>query len=238
MTAAADSLAKGGIYALTPPYLSGDELYWAVFRALAGGVGMIQYRAKQREAAYRRLEAEALLRLCRRRRIPLIINDDTALAVAIGADGVHLGRDDGAIEDARRRLGADAIIGASCYADLQRAAAARDAGASYLAFGSIFTSATKPQAPPCGLEILRQARREFDLPIVAIGGISIDNGAEALAAGAHWLAVIDGIFAGKRITERSAALVKLTVQAGGGPGRLAGDPPTINRDDTHHESEQ
>ena len=185
-----------GLYAITPQPGPGRPLLTAaVEQALAGGARLIQYRDKGSDPGGRRDEAAALLALCRRAGVPLIINDDLELAAAIGADGLHLGRDDADPRDARDRLGAGAIIGVSCYNQLERARRAQEVGADYAAFGRFFPSATKPRAVQADPELLRQARRELTLPLVAIGGITPENGAPLIAAGADMLAVIDGVFA-------------------------------------------
>mgnify|MGYP001608607051 FL=1 len=169
-----------------------------VAAALAGGVRLLQYRNKHAAAPLRRAQAAALLRLCHDSGASLIINDDLALTLELGADGVHLGRDDtpGGIVAARAALGPGKILGISCYADLALAAAAASAGADYLAFGSMFVSATKPDATRAPLELLGEARRRFDQPIAAIGGITRRNAELTLAAGADLLAVVSDLFGG------------------------------------------
>lgn len=176
--------------AVLPPGILVD----AVERALRGGAALVQYRDKRGDGAARRRELIELRALCRSRGAPLIVNDDPALAHEIGADGVHLGRDDAAITEARTHLGAEMLIGASCYNHLPLALAAREAGADYVAFGSFFASPTKPDAVAASPELLQQARRALDLPLVAIGGITPENGAMLLDAGADALAVITGVF--------------------------------------------
>lgn len=182
---------SGGLYAISDGRDEG--LAGRVADALRGGAGMVQYRDKGTGAARRLAQARELAALCARHRVPLLINDDVALAAASGADGVHLGRDDGAIAAARARLGANAIIGASCYNDLELARQHAAHGASYLAFGSFFPSSSKPDAVRASPDLLRQAG-DLGLPLVAIGGITADNGASLLAAGANWLAVISALF--------------------------------------------
>jgi thiamine-phosphate pyrophosphorylase len=162
--------------------------------AIDGGAVMIQYREKHLSREERGAEAESLATLCRERDIPLIINDDIELAAACGAAGVHLGRDDVPVSRARRRLGRQAIIGVSCYNQLEHARAAAGADVSYVAFGRFFPSNTKPGAVPALPALLAQARREINLPIVAIGGITPENGAGLIHAGADLLAVIHGVF--------------------------------------------
>lgn len=182
-----------GLYAITREgYPDAAALARAVKGAIQGGAVVVQYRAKS--AADPLEDAARLLAVCRAGRVPLIINDDVALACRIGADGVHLGRDDGDLAEARRLLGPDAVIGVSCYDSLDRAEQAAAAGASYVAFGRFFPSLTKPAAPCARLETLVAAKRRLDVPIVAIGGITPANGGPLLAAGAGLLAVIEGVF--------------------------------------------
>ena len=182
-----------GLYFVTPSDSAGRlEL---VLAALRGGARIIQYRDKTNDTDARRREADAILAQCRRYDALCLVNDDVELCKAIGADGVHLGAADAAIEAARARLGVDGIIGASCYDDLQHARAAAAAGADYVAFGSLYPSATKPQARRANLDLLRAARSALDVPICAIGGITADNAAPVVAAGADMVAVIQGISA-------------------------------------------
>lgn len=190
-----DSARVRGLYAIADTrYLSEARLIAAVGEAIAGGAALIQYRDKGIDAERRRAQARALLALCRRHGVSFIVNDDVALAAALGADGVHIGRDDPGLADTRRQLGADRLIGVSCYNELERALTAQAQGADYIAFGSFFPSPTKPQAVRAGVELLRAARAQLRIPIVAIGGITPENGADLLAAGADALAVIDGVF--------------------------------------------
>ena len=184
-----------GLYAITDSGLAADgNLLQQVEQALRGGARAIQYRDKTGSPQQRRQQAADLLRLCRESGVPLIINDDLGLAVELDADGVHLGRDDPQPELARSRLGPEAIIGVSCYNELERALAAQRAGADYVAFGRFFASSSKPEAVQATPALLREARRRLALPLVAIGGITPENGASLLSAGADMLAVIHGIF--------------------------------------------
>jgi len=184
-----------GLYAIADStYLAADQFVPAVRAALDGGARIIQYRDKQATAAQREAIAHALNDLCRGHGVPLLINDDVALAAVVGASGVHLGRDDPDIAAARAVLGDAALIGVSCYNELARAQAAQDAGADYIAFGRFFPSRTKPRAVPATPELLRTARAALRIPIVAIGGITPENGASLIAAGADALAVIEGVF--------------------------------------------
>lgn len=194
-----------GLYAVTDPALIPPQHMVAQVRAtLAGGAVLVQYRDKRSDAAGRRRLAAALLALCRAAGVPLIINDDVDLAAELGADGVHLGRDDAALATARARLGPGALIGVSCYDDYERAVAAVAGGADYIAFGRFFASATKPAAVQADVELLRRARRELRVPVAAIGGITAANGATLIEAGADLLAVIHGVF-GQRDVQRAAA---------------------------------
>ena len=199
-----------GLYAITdrrliPP----GTLIEQVSLAIDGGAVLIQYREKDLPREERGRVAQALARLCRERDVPLIINDDIELAAACGAAGVHLGRDDAPVSRARRRLGRGAIIGVSCYDRLERARAAAGMDASYVAFGRFFPSNTKPEAVPARPALLAQARREIKLPIVAIGGITPENGAGLLHAGADLLAVIHGVFGQPDIRAAAQAYARL-----------------------------
>lgn len=141
--------------------------------------------------------------------MPLVINDDLALALAVGADGVHLGRDDGDPAEARRALGPGRILGVSCYDEWARAEVGAAAGVDYLAFGAVYPSPTKPHAPRAGLELLVRAKRELGLPVVAIGGITLDNAPPLIAAGASLLAVISDVFSAPDPAARAAAYAGL-----------------------------
>ena len=183
-----------GLYAITDTQLlPGEKLSQGVAAAIAGGARVIQYRDKGTDQTRRQQEATQLLALCRQHGITFIINDDVALAAEIGADGVHLGRDDGAIESARQKL-PKGIIGVSCYNDWPRAEMAKSAGADYVAFGAFFPSRTKPNAIAADISLLTRARQELNIPVVAIGGITAENGAALIDAGTDMLAVVQGVF--------------------------------------------
>ena len=181
-----------GLYLLTPDETDTGRLL-ARLEPLLPFATWLQYRNKTAAAGLRAEQAAALQALCTGAGVPLVVNDDPALALRIGAAGVHLGEGDGAIAAARALLGPAAIVGASCYDDPARAAAAAAAGASYLAFGALFPSTTKPGARRAGPAQLRAARAHR-LPLVAIGGITPDNAALAISAGADLVAVIGGVF--------------------------------------------
>lgn len=181
-----------GLYALTPD--SCPSLLESVEKAIAGGACMIQYRDKTASATERKERAEALLALCRSQHTPLIINDDLDLALALDADGVHLGADDLSIGEARNRF-PGGLVGASCYNDFVRAQAAIHSGASYVAFGSFYASPTRPDTVTAQPDLLMRACRELSVPVCAIGGIRTDNATSIIQAGADLLAVCSGIFA-------------------------------------------
>lgn len=190
-----DPHGLSGLYAITPEDHLLPRLTAQVTAALQGGVRLLQYRNKTAADHVRHSQAAALLQLCRQFGARLIINDDLPLALALDADGVHLGRDDhpDGLNQVRAALGPDRILGISCYSDLGRAAAAARAGASYLAFGRMYPSTTKPDAPAAPLEVLTQARH-LGLPLAAIGGITLENASRTLAAGADMLAVVGSLF--------------------------------------------
>lgn len=195
-----------GLYAITPEDPLLPRLSALIEAALQGGVRLLQYRNKTAPAPLRRAQAAEMLRLCHAHDALLIINDDLPLALELNADGVHLGRDDHGVDiaAARAALGPGKILGISCYADLARAAAAAQAGADYVAFGSLYPSPTKPQAPPAPLALLGEARR-CGLPVAAIGGITLDNAPATIAAGADMLAVISDLFDAADIAARARA---------------------------------
>lgn len=189
----------GGLYAITPDEANTAELLRKVRLALMGGARVVQYRNKQADGPLRFEQATALRVLTQRFTVPLIINDDVALAVEVGADGVHIGAEDGSPGEARAHLGQGKLVGVSCYNRLPLALEAAHQGADYVAFGSFFASTIKPDAVAATPELLQQARKELALPIVAIGGITAQNGAQLLEAGADALAVISAVFAASDI---------------------------------------
>jgi thiamine-phosphate pyrophosphorylase len=184
---------KRGLYAITQPEnKSLPQIMKAVESALKGGAVMVQYRDKNPIDAFKL--ATELLKLCHAYQAPLIINDSIELALAVSADGVHLGKDDGDIAQARQRLGPHAIIGVSCYNDLDKAIMVANHGADYVAFGRFFPSGSKPLASAADIATLQLAKQQLQVPIVAIGGILPENGGQLVSAGADLLAVIGGIF--------------------------------------------
>lgn len=186
-------LPTRGLYAITHcENKTADTIISEVAAAIRGGAVLVQYRDKN--PADGLSLAKELVNICHRQNIPLLINDNIELAVAVGADGVHLGKDDGDIAEARKRLGPDAIIGVSCYDFIEKAIVAQTQGASYAAFGRFFPSSSKPLAAPAKIATLQKAKQTLTIPIVAIGGILPDNGGQLVSAGADLLAVIGGLF--------------------------------------------
>jgi len=199
-----------GLYVITDSVLLTDrDIEAAVRAALEGGARIVQYRDKSDDEPRRVREAAALVRVCHYFDIPLIINDDVDLAALVAADGVHLGRSDPDIRQARKTLGRRAIIGVSCYNELPRAAAAEEAGADYLAFGRFFPSSTKPEAVTAEPALLQVAKRTLRRPLVAIGGITPENGGALVRAGADLLAVVQGVFGQPDIRVAARAFTSL-----------------------------
>jgi thiamine-phosphate pyrophosphorylase len=198
-----------GLYAITDDSLLRDRLLAAVEAALLGGCRVVQYRSKHVDSSRQLEEAAILLALCKQYGAQLLINDSVQLALAVGAHGVHLGQDDMPIAQARQQLGKTAVIGITCHDSLILALDAQQAGADYVAFGRFFPSSTKQSAPPADLQVLTQARQTLDIPVVAIGGITLDNAPTVLAAGADMLAVVGDLFNATDITSRTRAYCAL-----------------------------
>jgi thiamine-phosphate pyrophosphorylase len=183
-----------GLYAITPDLPDTVELVRCVRLALQGGARVLQYRNKLADAALKLAQALSLRQLTREFKTTFIVNDDAQLAAQVDADGVHLGGEDGSVTAARALLGSSKIIGVSCYNRLSLAHEAVRQGADYVAFGAFFSSSVKPGAVQANLALLKTARSELHVPIVAIGGITQQNGASLVAAGADALAVITAVF--------------------------------------------
>lgn len=194
-----------GLYAITDEKLiSATDFRRNIELALLGGASIIQYRDKSTDTAKRLQQAEIVCELCLRYRAISIINDDIDLAQSVGADGVHLGRHDAAITQAKAQLGADSIVGVSCYNDISLAQQAETNGASYVAFGTMFASSTKPEAVNAGPEIINRAKQIISIPICVIGGITEKNIHQLATQGADMAAVISDLFSAKDI--RKAAV--------------------------------
>lgn len=200
-----------GLYAITPDEADGERLLERVRAALegadAGCWAALQYRNKLAGTTQRLAQARALAALARAKAVPFIVNDDVRLALEIGADGVHLGREDGDLAAARRLL-PGRLLGASCYDSLEAARAAVAAGADYVAFGSVFPSYTKPGAVRAPLSLFREARA-LGVPLVAIGGIDLHNAPEVLRAGADAIAVISALFDAPDVAAQARAFARL-----------------------------
>ncbi len=201
-----------GLYAITPDEPRTDILTRKVGLALRGGASAVQYRNKTAAPELRLEQARALAGLCRAAGVAFIVNDDLELALQLDADGAHLGADDGDLAEARRRLGQERLLGASCYDRIELAEVAVHAGVDYLAFGSVFSSSTKPGAVRAPLTIFAEARRRFALPLVAIGGITLQNAPQAFAAGADAVAVISAVFDAADVAAGAAGFTRLYQQ--------------------------
>ena len=182
-----------GLYAITPDLEDTALLLAKCEQVLKGGASLLQYRNKKAGTALRREQAFELAALCRRHACLFIVNDDARLAVEVDAQGAHLGGEDGDLAEARRLLGNGRLLGASCYNRIELAHAARTAGADYIAFGAAFASPTKPGNVRAPLSLYREGRT-VGLPVVAIGGITLDNAPSLLEAGVDALAVITALF--------------------------------------------
>jgi thiamine-phosphate pyrophosphorylase len=202
-----------GLYAITPDDPDTERLAEQVAAALAGGAAVVQYRNKSASPALARRQAARLAALCRDAGVPLIVNDDVQLALDVDAAGAHLGGDDGDLATARARLGPGRLLGASCYNRPGLAAAAHAAGADHVAFGAVFVSATKPQAVRAPLALFADPAARAGLPAVAIGGITVDNAADVIAAGAQAVAVISDLFGAADIAARARAYRQLFERA-------------------------
>jgi len=183
-----------GLYAVTPDMVDTTKLCSMVQAAIAGGANLVQYRNKSADSALRISQARALLEICRDSDIPLIINDHVKLCLALDADGVHVGATDGDLEAIRQRIGPDKILGASCYNQLELALQAEAQGANYVAFGACFSSETKPDAVRAELSLFSQAQSSIKVPVVGIGGITLDNAPSLITAGADSVAVINALW--------------------------------------------
>jgi len=194
-----------GLYAITPDIVDTGLLARRVEQALAAGVAMLQYRNKMLSRENRLLQAKELAPIARGYGVPFIVNDDVEIALAVGANGAHIGKGDGDLATARSKLGGK-ILGASCYDDLEKARAAVKTGADYIAFGSVFPSPTKPDAVRAPLSLFKN---DLGIPLCAIGGITLQNAPALIAAGASLLAVITDLFDAPDIAARAGEYRKL-----------------------------
>jgi thiamine-phosphate pyrophosphorylase len=183
-----------GLYVVTPDTQEVNLLCTKVRSALDGGAKLVQYRNKSADSHLRLRQATALLALCRAYGVPLIINDHLDLCVTIDADGLHLGATDCDWAAAKRLIGPNKILGASCYNQLELARKAQTVGASYAAFGACFSSETEPSAVNAPLSLFQEAKKVLNIPLVAIGGITLQNAPSVIEAGADALAVVTDVF--------------------------------------------
>ena len=204
-----DSFIIKGLYAITPDMADLNTLIHKTQLVIEGGAFMVQYRSKILDRAVKIQQCAAILRLCREYGVPCIVNDDVEMCRILEADGVHLGENDDNIAEVRRILGEDAIIGSSCYDQLDRAKQAQKEGATYVAFGAVFPTPTKPNAPRATLELLREAKHEIHIPIVALGGITVTNAHDVIEAGVDAIAVITSLFEAKTIKETAETFLKM-----------------------------
>jgi len=189
-----------GLYAVTPDTDDTPGLLAKVREALEGGARLLQYRNKTADAALRLMQGRALLALCREFRVPLVINDHLDLALALDADGLHLGAEDGLLAEARQRLGAGKILGASCYRSLATAIEAERTGADYVAFGGFFPSTIKTgMTTRTPLTLVQESKQRLSVPVIAIGGITTENAPRLIAAGVDGVAVITALFGARDI---------------------------------------
>jgi thiamine-phosphate pyrophosphorylase len=204
-----DSFIIKGLYAITPDMADLNTLIHKTKLAIEGGVFMVQYRSKMHDREVKMQQCASILRLCREYGVPCIVNDDVDMCRTLNADGVHLGEKDDNIAEVRRILGDNAIIGSSCYDQLERAKQAQKEGASYVAFGAMFPTPTKPIAPRATLALLKEAKREIHIPIIAIGGITVNNAHDVIETGINAIAVITSLFEAQTIKETAETFSKM-----------------------------
>ena len=199
-----------GLYVITDTHLIPRERFVeTVEAAVRGGATMVQLREKETPPEEVKRLGREVLAVTRRYGALLIVNDHPAVAQEIGADGVHVGRDDPPVAEARAMLGPEAIIGASCYGAIERAVTAEQAGADYVAFGTPFPSPTKSKRTDISLGIFREAKARVQVPVVAIGGITFANAHQVIEAGADGIAVVSGVFGAPDVEAAAHALAQL-----------------------------
>lgn len=204
-----DTTIINGLYVITPDEPDTNKLSAMVLATLKGGARLVQYRAKTINKAQQFLQAEVIKELCDRYNSYLIINDNIELCIHLDAFGVHLGKDDGMIETARKIIGTEKVIGVSCYNSLDRVRLVKDSGADYLALGAFFNTCTKPKARKVSLNIFKKARVQTQLPIVAIGGITLENAPSLISEGIKTIAVIKSLFMSDNIEATTRQFINL-----------------------------
>ena len=198
-----------GLYAITPDSTDTSSLLTVTEQALVGGATIVQYRNKIADDILRQEQACLLAQLCRKYQVVFIINDHIDVAIAVDADGVHLGQDDGCIGEVRKKLGYEKIIGVSCYNQLSLAIDASQQGADYVAFGAFFASSTKPDAVTASTDLLCKANQKLFLPIISIGGITLTNAAALIDQGGDAIAVSNALFNAPDIQSTAKAFSQL-----------------------------
>lgn len=200
---------KQGLYLVTPDQDDTEALLAATAQALQGGAVLVQYRHKQATPALRLIQARALLDLCRSHGVPFVINDHLDLCLEIGADGLHVGGTDATVASVRAALGPDRIVGASCYGDLELARQSVVQGASYVAFGGFYPSRVKKYAVTTPLSIIGDARASLPVPVVVIGGMTAENAAPLVHAGADMVAAISSVYGAADVRQAARAFAAL-----------------------------
>lgn len=198
-----------GLYAITPDIADSANLVVMTRQVLTGGARLVQYRNKTANISLRLEQTRLLAHLCRKLSVPFIVNDHPELAIEADADGVHLGKQDASVAEARRKLGQERIIGVSCYDQLELAIEAEHQGADYVAFGAFYASITKPDATTASLDLLRHAKRKLRIPVVAIGGITSNNATELIHLGANSVAVSHALFGAWNIQSEAEKFSRL-----------------------------
>ena len=192
-----------GLYFVTPDWDDTAQLLAVCEQALQGGAVVLQYRHKTADAAQRKTQASALLALCRRYQVPFVVNDFVELAMELDADGVHVGGTDASVAQVRAQIGPDKIVGASCYGSMELAHQAAREGASYVAFGGFYPSRVKKYEVSTQPTIVTESKAQIDLPVVVIGGMTVENSRPLVALGADMVAAISSV-SGKEDAKHAA----------------------------------
>lgn len=182
-----------GLYFVTPDWDDTAHLLAVCEQAIKGGAVLLQYRHKTADAAQRKTQAIALLALCRSYNVPFVINDFVELAIELDADGVHVGGTDASVAQVRAQVGPDKIVGASCYGSMELAHKAAREGASYIAFGGFYPSRVKKYEVSTQASIVAEAKAQIALPVVVIGGMTVENSRPLVALGADMVAAISSV---------------------------------------------
>lgn len=198
-----------GLYLVTPDWDDTDRLLEATRRALEGGAALVQYRHKTASDPLRAEQAGALLALCRRHARPLVINDHLDLCLRLDADGVHVGGTDASVAQVRAALGPDRMVGASCYGQFELALAAQSAGASYVAFGGFYPSRVKVYEVSTPPDIVARAKEALRVPVVVIGGMTVENARPLVERGADMVAAISSVYGAEEPYEAARKFAEL-----------------------------